>query len=354
MRDLYEVRDVPVLQNRTFGSADEARRCVTGDVVLAQDERTGLISNRAFQSSLVQYDADYQNEQALSAVFRAHLEGVATLVLDHFADRSLIEVGCGKAYFLELLAARGAEIRGVDPAYEGTNPAVVVQPFTPELQLRADGVILRHVLEHIEDPVSFLAAIQAANGGGGDVYIEVPCFDWICEHRAWFDVFYEHVNYFRLADLEAMFGTVHRSGRLFGGQYLFVIADLGSLRAPVRASGDVAAMPDDFTSSIEVIGARFRSEPGRLSIWGAASKGVIFSLHLQRAGIDLNVAIDVNPQKQNRYLPVTGIPVIAPEEALRTLAPGSPIAVMNSNYLSEIRAVTEERYPLMTVEHVGV
>src|SRR3546814_9608010 len=61
------------------------------------------------------------------------------------------------------------------------------------------------------------------------IYIEVPCFDWIVEHSAWFDVFYEHVNYFRLADLRAMFGTVHEAGHLFGGQYLYIVADLSTL-----------------------------------------------------------------------------------------------------------------------------
>ena len=91
--------------------------------------------------------------------------------------------------------------------------------------------LLRHVLEHIQDPVSFLAEIANANQGG-QIYIEVPCFDWILEHKAWFDLFYEHVNYFRLDDLRRMFGTVHEAGHLFGGQYLYVVADLASLRDP--------------------------------------------------------------------------------------------------------------------------
>jgi len=38
------------------------------------------------------------------------------------------------------------------------------------------------------------------------IYIEVPCFDWICLHRSWFDVFYQHFN-FRLADFDRVFGS---------------------------------------------------------------------------------------------------------------------------------------------------
>jgi len=115
-----------------------------------------------------------------------------------------------------MLTAKGFEITGFDPTYEGDNPAVVKKYFASELGIRAVGIVLRHVLEHIQDPLQFLLRLKEANGGSGRIYIEVPCFDWICEHRAWFDVFYEHVNYFRLSDFLSMFGTIYESGRLFG------------------------------------------------------------------------------------------------------------------------------------------
>ena len=353
-RALYEVRDVPVLQNRTFESAEAARACSTGDVVLVQDPATGLISNAAFDASLVEYDTGYQNEQATSAVFRQHLEAVGDLVRLQLGGRSLLEVGCGKGAFLEHLQGRGFEVRGVDPAYEGTNPAVVKAKFTPGLDLHADAVILRHVLEHVEDPLGFLSQIRDANAGTGSIYVEVPCFDWICQHRAWFDVFYEHVNYFRLPDLHAMFGTVHDSGQLFGGQYIYVVADLATLRSPGRSVDDVAVMPPGFLASVESMAARFLHAADSLSVWGAASKGVIFALFMERSGVGLNMAIDINPAKQGQYLPSTGLRVSSPEEALATLAPGSPVVVMNSNYLAEVADATSQRFTLLTVDHADI
>ena len=56
----------------------------------------------------------------------------------------------------------------------------------------------------------------------------MPCLDWICKHRAWFDIFYEHVNYFRLTDFQRLFQRIEDSGHLFGGQYLYVVAELAS------------------------------------------------------------------------------------------------------------------------------
>lgn len=236
-REIYRALQLPVFQNRMFKSAADAMACARGDVVLVQDARTGLISNSAFQPELMQYDADYQNEQAVSAVFRSHLAEITRLVERHFLGRSLIEVGCGKAYFLEHLLERGFDVIGMDPAYEGDNPRVRTSPFNRAAGLRADGLILRHVLEHIPQPMAFLDELCQANGGQGTILIEVPCLDWIARRRAWFDIFYEHVNYFRLEDFQRMFGRILDAGHVFGGQYLYVVADLATLREPAAGGG---------------------------------------------------------------------------------------------------------------------
>lgn len=57
-----------------------------------------------------------------------------------------------------------------------------------------------------------------------------------------------------------MFGTVRESGRLFGGQYLYVVAELSSLR-PMGAGAPVS-FPADFLAAMEV------SFSGKAAIWG--------------------------------------------------------------------------------------
>ncbi len=51
---------------------------------------------------------------------------------------------------------QGFKVTDLDPTYEGANPNVIKAYFSPEIGLRADGIILRHVLEHVQDPVEFL------------------------------------------------------------------------------------------------------------------------------------------------------------------------------------------------------
>ncbi|MCV6965305.1 methyltransferase domain-containing protein [Mycobacterium intermedium] len=330
-----------------YDSQEEARACPRGDIRLVQDHTSGLVYNAAFRPELMNYDAAYQNEQAHSPLFKSHLEHVANIIVRNFGTDGLVEVGCGKAYFLELLQSRGCSIAGFDPTYEGENPAVQRRFFGDGVTVSARGLVLRHVLEHVENPVGFLDSLRAANGGGL-IYIEVPCFEWILRARAWFDIFYEHVNYFRLADFSKMFGHVVDSGYLFGGQYLYVVADLDTLRPPVFSHADCIDFPKDFLARVSDISS---DRAGATSaVWGAASKGVIYSLLRERCGKPVDVLIDINPAKCGKYVPATGLRVMSPEDGMATLATGSDICVMNSNYLEEIREITGDRFNLIGVE----
>jgi SAM-dependent methyltransferase len=346
---IYSATQFPVFQNRMYDSVASAIECPKGDIMLAEDAETGVVCNTSFRPELMVYDEHYQNEQAVSQRFRDHLSEVAVLVEDVLGRTNLVEVGCGKGHFLELLWARGNQATGFDPTYEGDNPGVQKRLFTGDIGITAKGLILRHVLEHIQGPVDFLRELKIANQGGGLIYIEVPCFDWIRDHRAWFDIFYEHVNYFRLSDFDRMFGKVIRSGRCFGGQYLYVIADLASLRATPLPVSVPVAMPADMLQTMHAIAKR--DDVSNAVVWGGASKGVIFALMMSRLGVSIRDIIDINPAKQGKYVAATGVRVKSPQEALSTLPRGSTIYIMNSNYSNEIKAMAGLKYNYIGIDN---
>lgn len=343
----YRQSQFPVLQNRVYSSVEEARNCPKGDIEIVQDLSTGLVCNAAFNPSLMVYDAAYNNEQGGSSVFQSHLNDVASRIEVQMGKERLVEVGCGKGAFLELLLKRGCDVTGFDPTYDGDNPRVIKQYFEPGIiKMPACGLILRHVLEHIPNPVDFLLQLRQANGGKGLIYIEVPCFDWIMRRRTWFDIFYEHVNYFRISDFHRMFGRIIDIGRCFGEQYLYVIADLATVHMPKFDQGNALDFPNDF-----LLGLNNSSREGQsVGVWGGASKGVIFSLLRERLAMPVDVVIDVNVAKNGKYLPGTGLKIHSPDEALQKLAPGSPIYVMNSNYLEEIKAMSNNCYHYIGID----
>lgn len=249
---------------------------------------------------------------------------------------------------MEILINKGFDITGFDPTYEGLNPCIKQQYFGPNVIKKSNGLILRHVLEHIQHPVSFLEQLKIANCGNGKIYIEVPCFDWICEHKAWFDIFYEHVNYFRLTDFSRMFGEVIESGKLFGGQYIYVIAELSSLKTPILDSNDQVNFPSDFTASIS---EKNSTQNNRIAIWGGASKGVIFALLKIRAGYEISTVIDINPAKQGKFLAGTGLQIKSASQGLLDIESGSTIYIMNSNYLEEIKNMSNDSFNYIEIDH---
>lgn len=346
--ELYQVNDLPVFQNKMYSNVSEAKNCVKGNVSLVQNLDTGLIYNQDFDPNLMVYDSNYQNEQAHSTVFKSHLNDVKRIIDRCFIRKEFIEVGCGKAYFLEHMASNGYNVIGFDPTYEGNNENILKQYFDPSSTKKSTGIVLRHVLEHVQDPYNFLKLIAESNNNQGYIYIEVPCFDWICEHKAWFDIFYEHVNYFRQADFHRMFGKVIESGNIFGGQYLYVVADLATLRPPIITKKDYFHFPSNFLSAFDGLAQEAKGQTN--VVWGGASKGVIFSLFLQRANIEIEYIIDINPAKQNKFIGATGLKISSPQYVINHLKKVLNIYVMNSNYMNEIREMTNNQFNYIKVD----
>lgn len=77
---------------------------------------------------------------------------------------------------------------------------------------------------------------------------------------------------------------------------------------------------------------------------------MIFAIYMQRAGAAIHHAVDINPAKQGRFLPGSGIRVSSPEQAMKFLQPGADIFVMNSNYLPEICAQSKNQFNYLKVD----
>jgi hypothetical protein len=341
---LFSQTGYPVLQNRVYDSAEAAKLCPTGDIQIVQDHSTGLIYNKSFNPDLISYDSNYDNEQACSIRFQEHLEEVAGIIQKKLGVHRLVEVGCGKGVFLEMLLSRGVDVWGFDPTYTGENRRVAKTLFMPGLIEKADGLILRHVLEHIPNPVSFIRELSESNHGQGLIYIEVPCLDWIIRKSAWQDIFYEHVNYFRKEDFYRIFSRVREIGHLFDGQYLYVVADLNSVQIPKRDPGDRFTFPTGFTSTLT---DTVLDQP--CGVWGAASKGVVFSLLKSRAGQIISFIIDINQSKQRMYLPRTGLEVLSPSMAKKSKTKDTTVYVMNPNYFREIEIINQGHFSLKVI-----
>ena len=332
---VFRQSKVPVFQNKVYRTNMEALQVPIADVELVQSDVSGFIFNKVFNQKLMQYDVNYQNEQANSVFFQKHLRSVLDL-LNSFGlkGKKVIEVGCGKGVFFELMLNEGIDCWGFDPTYEGNNPRIMKDYFSEKLNdINADVIIMRHTLEHIPKPFSFIHTIAKANNYKGYLYVEVPTFDWIVEKRAFWDIFYEHCNYFTEQSLGLMFNNAV-TGNLFGGQYIYLWADLSKLKSSV--SSDVRFTRRDsliFQDRLKYYQDFLKKHDG-LAIWGAGAKGSTFLNLLDKGKNYIKYVVDINPAKQDKYVAGTGHPIFSP--AILDSIPVQNILVMNENYLDEI------------------
>ncbi len=354
MSDSVDRFEVPVIPNRPLKFAGEAE--AFGVIALRRNSKNELIENGAFDSRLIQYDTDYQNNQALSASFDAHMRGVLSLLKARYPRGSkVVEVGCGKGDFVEMLQADGAfEVSGYDGAYEGENSAIEKRFLVASDRLDADLVVLRHVLEHIQRPQEFLQLLSGIFTNA-DIYIEVPDYAWIESNQAFFDITYEHVNYFTPRSLSNLFTSIKEQGLLFGDQYQYVVAGFSdsnfsefSRDYDADENWEVLnfdALFPDFQAAISAL-----EEAGKdksVYIWGASTKGVMFCHHLKRLRpqvfAQVRAAVDINPMKANRYMPSVHLPILDIGAFCDRVDVDDLVVIMNPNYRDEIEAELSNR-----------
>lgn len=354
---LYRAAGIPAMQNKLFSSRAQALNAPTASLELCQDE-TGLVFNRCFDPTVVAYDDSYQNDQGRSLQFQQHLNEVCELCCRHLSSKKnlIVDVGCGKGGFVEHLRGKGVNAIGYDNAYQGRSPYIRKSFFSVDSHDRGDLLTLRHVLEHIPSPWQFLNGIAAANGYQGFLYVEVPDLEWILEHRAYFDLFHEHVNYFRADDFSRRFGGgVIFQANSFGGQYLSVVINLECMRdcdqsSLARESDSGLQAAFDQLSQYEDMTYATLAESHEIVLWGAAAKGVVFAAKAPPAiNRKIAYAIDINPSKQGHFMPVSGVEVLDHSTGVRRLDPSRLVVIMNPNYEQEIRGSLPHNQPCMAL-----
>jgi hypothetical protein len=363
LREFYRVQDMPVLQNLPVSSADEARACVRGDVVLAVCHACGFIFNVAFDPGRIRYTPAYENTQACSPLFQGYMQDLADrLIAAHgVRNKTVLEIGCGRGEFLTLLCERGPNLGiGFDPSLPrggrvSDRVTLIADLYTARYAAcQGDLVCARHVFEHLPDPGGVLTAVRRSIGARPDVvvYVEVPNVTWILRHATVWDIFYEHCSYFGPASLRRLFDSrgfvVSAVREQAGGQYLGAEA---TPRQPEAATGPAA---DGAAETAALAGAFGTRAEGRLrairatvdvaqaagrcaAVWGAGAKGVTLLNILHLAPDVVPYVVDINPNKQGKYVPGTGQHIVSPAEAARLGV--DVVFVMNPNYRAEIEAM---------------
>jgi hypothetical protein len=105
---IYTSRGIAAMQNRLYSNQADALAAPPADIELRRHD-TGYVFNGRFNTNLVINDQNYQNDQGCSAHYQKHLERVCEICLEYLSgdDCLIVDVGCGKGGFVELLQSNG-------------------------------------------------------------------------------------------------------------------------------------------------------------------------------------------------------------------------------------------------------
>mgnify|MGYP001159945383 FL=1 len=345
-------RSLPVFNNVTYSSRYEAENAPVGEFLLATCQSCGFSYNCEFNSELVTYGEGYDN-QIESVIFRTYYDELIRRIADYVSlDRGIVyDIGCGTGEFLTALCAKHGNMSGIgiDPTCQPSetgNVRLINSTFENSvIDSRANLVIVRHVLEHLIDPLSFLKNLQKQIRDA-TVFVEVPDFDWILANGAIWDFTYEHCNYFTLSTLrlalEKAGFEVSEQRNSFGNQYQYAICSPGrpSTRSRDGADTTIGAVQTYATlEALRISDVRQLAEgEEHFVLWGMSGKGVILASLLPKGSVQGGV--DMNTAKQGRFAAASGVEIHPPEWLGGLVA--STVAIMNPNYASEITALVKQ------------
>jgi len=356
----------PVHQNLVLPGRSAALEIARGDLIMMVCAECGFVFNAAFDPSRLAYGENYDNSQAYSPLFNDYLNELAHYLMNERGVRrcKIVEVGCGKGLFIRKLvedASAGNSGYGFDPSYVGARSELdgrlrfETRFFDRTCRgLAADVVVCRHVIEHVPNPVELLSSVREALDGSANprVFFETPTVEWIFHNRVVWDFFYEHCSLFSASSLTTAFElagfAVQEVREVFGGQYLWLEATVATApgRDAVTKADGACEAARQYGNADDLLIAQWRDKvdalraEGKLALWGAGAKGVTFANIVDAEGNLLDCVVDLNPQKQGRYIPGTGHPIVGYRELAERGV--SSAILMNPNYREENERLLRE------------
>lgn len=190
----------------------------------------------AFYSTSGVWAAGQHGRQPSGDVVNAIRSRIAEAGLDVAAppeQAAVLDIGCGDGGLLNGLQQLGWRTYGIEPAVKSAfvrHQELHEIPGQPMFHL----IVLRHVLEHLPDPLEMLKKVQGALVADGCLFLSVPAVDTLPQHRDYRYCISDlpHVSAFTRACLATL--LAHAGLRM-------VPSDHSTSPAPPRARTEVVA-----------------------------------------------------------------------------------------------------------------
>lgn len=339
------------------GMPSAAQHLPTGDQ-LQDDIAQNLGIQQCTGCGLAQVDCEpvsYYREVIRAIAFSEEMRAFRKTQLVSFAERfglagkPVLEIGCGRGEYLELLNEVGMRSHGTEHGKPSADAASLAGLKVQQVFPDRDGLILEgapfsaifcfNFMEHWPDPRAVLRSVLPNLDGSAVGLIEVPNFDMLIEKQMATEFVADHLSYFTSATL--------RTALELSGFEVLEIQEVWYryiLSAIVRKRTPIAAEP--FKKALEAQRGRvdsFIDQAGNngVAIWGAGHQALA-TMALLRLDKRIRYVVDSAPFKQGRFTPATHIPIVSPE--MLDQAPVDSILIMAAGFSDEVARIVKARW----------
>ena len=365
--DVFDMQNLPGNVCILLDTPESAQSATCGDVTLSYCQHCGFVYNRIFELSRVGYAPGYDASLIHSRVFREYITGVAWRLIERYDlhNKTIVEIGCGHGEFLKLICELGQNRGiGIDPSIpdallsdSGHTDIQFIREYYSEKHagIEADFICCLSVFEHIPNPADFLKMLRRNIGDHHTgIYFEVYNAWMAFKDRQTWSIHYEQCNYYSPVSYPALFErcgfkVAECATSYANDQYLYVEAFPDTpadakIEAPAKkplpaAVAQFSRVHRERMAYWRKTFAGFASAKTKVAVWGSGGKGMSFLNALDSREL-IHYVVDINPNRQGKYIPGSAQQVVAPE--FLTGYQPDVIIITNPLYQSEIKIQVAE------------
>jgi len=283
------------------------------------------IWNRSFAYEIIPYRDNANRMFNKGIIWQGHLAKIKDLLISQLPKNpTIIDIGCGEGNFVRsLFKAINMQGRIIGFDLNTTLESGVgvefypryFNPFDDIVKFSPDLLIMRHVLEHLQDPADFIDQL-AWNAGKlkkpVKLFAEVPCIDRVLESKRLVDFFYEHPSQFTTRSFSSLMkkgGKIFDLAHGYNGEIIYALVQLS---VPNRYQ-QFAKVSEDFYRQAFISKTQIKSQLRKLindnkkvAIWGGTGKAAAFIHYFDVNTENITLVVDSDLSKVGTYVSKSG------------------------------------------------
>ena len=268
--------------------------------------------------------------------WKKHIDYLQDWLSDRIPENpTVVDIGCGDGSFLISMSKHyvgKGRFHGFDPSgdVEPNQSAILFSrslymPLEDTPKYKPDLIVMRHVIEHITAPSSFLHSLAWGASGYEQptyLYCEVPCIDRVFNTGRLADFYYEHPSQFTTASFTRMLmkaGKIVDIHHSYDGEVICGLVELTPSDEQQITNHNADAYFSSVSHSIQQIRKDLKRlvDSGKtLAIWGGTGKCASFMHHYNITSKDVSTVVDSDERKWGTYVPGVGQEIRKPSDLL--------------------------------------